>query len=467
MIQLRSLILFAVIMVSLIRANEETITFNKFGTVTLYYSPGKTSQVVLFISGDGGWNLGVVDMARSLVSLDVLVAGIDIIHYLKQLGSSNEKCSYPAQDFEALSKYIQKKMNFPSYHQPIIVGYSSGATLAYALIVQAPQGTFAGAMSMGFCPDLPLIKPFCHGSGLTFEPGPKGKGYNFLPADKLATPWIAVKGQVDQVCDPAFVDTFVKKVPGAEVVSLPKVGHGFSVEKNWMPQFKEAFNRLIKQHAQGNPQAEVSADVSGLPLVEVPVNGAQKDFFAVMISGDGGWAGIDKEVSASIAQSGVPVVGLNSLQYFWTARTPEVCAADLDRIINHYRIAWKKESVVVIGYSLGADVLPFMASRLPQATLDKIKLLAFLGLSPTADFQFHLTDWIGGSPGKTAKPVLPEIEKLKGRKMVCFYGTEDKESLGDEIDQKIVKAIPLEGGHHFGGHYDIIAQTILREVAGQ
>ena len=32
--------------------------------------------------------------------------------------------------------------HFPKYITPILVGYSSGATLAYATLVQAPVGTF-------------------------------------------------------------------------------------------------------------------------------------------------------------------------------------------------------------------------------------------------------------------------------------------------------------------------------------
>jgi type IV secretory pathway VirJ component len=68
-------------------------------------------------------------MARKLAALDALVVGINIIHYLKQLESSTEKCSYPAADFEALSQFVQKQLNYPSYVTPILVGYSSGATL--------------------------------------------------------------------------------------------------------------------------------------------------------------------------------------------------------------------------------------------------------------------------------------------------------------------------------------------------
>ena len=96
-----------------IQAIEQTEQFGRFGTVHLYYSGNTYSNVVLFISGDGGWNLGVVDMARQLSSMNALVVGIDIIHYLKQLEAADEKCSYPSGDFEMLSKYVQKKRGLP------------------------------------------------------------------------------------------------------------------------------------------------------------------------------------------------------------------------------------------------------------------------------------------------------------------------------------------------------------------
>ncbi len=126
--------------------------------------------MVLFVFGDGGWNLDVVDMARELSLLDSLVVGVD--NYLRELAKSNEKCSYPAADFELLSKFVQKKLDFPMYMTPVLVGYSSGATLVYATLVQALSNTFRGAISLGFCPDLPLTKPLCGGSGLEWELGP-------------------------------------------------------------------------------------------------------------------------------------------------------------------------------------------------------------------------------------------------------------------------------------------------------
>ena len=228
-------------------AAEETLAYGRFGKLTLYRNTPQPANVVLFVSGDGGWNLGVIDMARALADLDALVVGINITQYLKEINGSTEKCSYPAADFENLSKYIQKKLGFDRYRTPVLVGYSSGATLVYAVLAQSPPNTFRGAISMGFCPDLPLAKPFCPGHALKSEVAPKEHGYIFLPARGLSNPWIAFQGTTDQVCDAPTVVEFVKQVDTAELIMLPKVGHGFAVQKNWLPQFREAFKRLVKE----------------------------------------------------------------------------------------------------------------------------------------------------------------------------------------------------------------------------
>lgn len=72
----------------------ESVHFGHFGTVRLYKQSEQPKHVVLFVSGDGGWNLGVIDMARALSESDALVAGIDITYYLKQLAKDSNKCSY-------------------------------------------------------------------------------------------------------------------------------------------------------------------------------------------------------------------------------------------------------------------------------------------------------------------------------------------------------------------------------------
>jgi type IV secretory pathway VirJ component len=105
--------------------------------------------VTLFISGDGGWNLGVVGMAEHLVDLGSVVVGIDVRHYRDQVNRDGPGCQYFGGDFEDLSHTVQQRLGLDQYLLPVLAGYSSGATLAYAVAVQSPKGTYAGALSLG------------------------------------------------------------------------------------------------------------------------------------------------------------------------------------------------------------------------------------------------------------------------------------------------------------------------------
>jgi type IV secretory pathway VirJ component len=228
-------------------AAAESFSYGRFGQVTIYRGGGAPRDVVLFLSGDGGWNLGVITMAQRLADKRAVVAGIDIRHYLAQLELSTEQCVSPTTDLVNLSRFVQSKLRIKPNLQPTLVGYSSGATLVYAALVQAPKDTFKGALSLGFCPDLDLKKPLCKGMGIetTARRTPAGvlMGVDFLAAP-LSGKWISLQGELDQVCPAPAARKFMADVPGAQMVLLPKVGHGYSVEKNWVPQYEAAFQQI-------------------------------------------------------------------------------------------------------------------------------------------------------------------------------------------------------------------------------
>jgi type IV secretory pathway VirJ component len=441
------------------------MTFGRFGTVTVYDPPARPSRVVLFVSGDGGWNLGVVDMARRIAATGALVVGIDIRSYLRRLEASTESCVYPGADFEALSQFVQHDRELPSYITPGLVGYSSGATLVYAVLAESPPNTFRGAISMGFCPDPQLVKPMCPGNGLAWTSGPKGKGVIFLPAKTLEVPWIALQGASDQVCDSDSTASFVRQVPHASLMLLPKVGHGFSVPRRWAPELEQALRRLDHvsdpTERAGLEPGRGNQGVGDLPLVEVAASGPRSAAMAVLLTGDGGWGVTDRGIARSLAERGVPAVGLNSLRYFWHARTPETAASDLERILRHYRDAWNRDQFILIGYSLGADVLPFMASRLPAELLDRVRALVLIGPSHDVDFKFHIGDWLGEFHRKDDRPVLPEVQKLRGRTILCFHGNGEKNSLCSDLEHSLARVYVYPGGHRVGGRFEAIADTIL------
>ena len=445
-----------------VRAEETTDKFGRFGRITLYYPSPHPAHVALFVSGDGGWNLGVVDMAREIAALDTLVVGVDTTHYLKQLESAAEPCVYPAGDFELLSKYVQKKLGFPQYIKPLLIGYSSGATLVYAALVQAPSNTFLGAISLSFCPDMDLSKPFCRGSGLKWTRDRHGKTSVFLPATRLAVPWVVLQGAVDQVCDAAKAEKYVAQVSDGKIVMLPKVGHGFSVPKNWLPQFKKVFAQLTERGSE-TPLSSSAGTPPNLPLVAVAAPSPGSDCMAVFWSGDGGWADLDKEISAGLAERGIPVVGVNSLKYFWTKRTPEQTAQDLAHIIRQYAAEWHKEKVVLVGYSQGADILPFAVNRLQEEVRSRVELIVLLGPSLQADFEFHISNWLGSS-SSGAPATVPEIMQLGNTRLLCIYGEREADSACPDLHGNRIKKVALPGAHHFDGNYARIVESILGDL---
>lgn len=447
-------------------APADVLTFGRFGDVNVYGESTPPRDVVLFMSGDGGWNLGVISMARRLTDQGALVAGIDIRRYLAQLEKSTDKCVSPAADLENLSRYLESKLGLKDYLQPTLVGYSSGATLAYAALAQAPDGLFKGALSIGFCPDLNLKKPLCRGSGIEAAPrrDAKGilKGVDFLPAKQLSGKWISLQGEIDEVCPAAATQKFIETVPGARVVMLPKVGHGYSVEKNWVPQYEAAFAEITGAPVQAAPPG-LPAPVADLPLTLVLA--APEDsspWFGIFLSGDGGWVGLDRGVSRELAKHHIPIVGWDSLKYFWSPRTPQGAAQDLDRVVRHYAQEWNKTRVLLIGYSQGADTLPFMVNRLPETTHDMVGLTALLGISDNALFEFHVANWVGTPGGGLA--TAPELQRWSGAPYLCLYGEHDADSACADLTGKEGIAVKMSGGHHFGGSYADIAAQILKQM---
>jgi type IV secretory pathway VirJ component len=469
-------------------AGESTFAFPPFGTIHVYAPPFPPQQVVVFLSGDGGWNLGVVPMARRLAAEGALVAGVDVRRVFASLSGASP-CAYPAGGLEELSRAVQLRQRLPRYHRPVLVGYSSGATLAYAAVAQAPVETFRGALSLGFCPDVPLATPLCRGRGLTSRPLAKGLGRDLDPFPGLAVPWTVLHGDIDQVCAADAASAFVSRTGSGRIVRLPKVGHGFSVTSRWEPQYVDAFRAIASASpdapargatapAPASPATDgavaaaaspVAADpgrsaLADLGLVETlatgpPARPGLADAFAVILTGDGGWAGVDKAIAARLAGEGVPSVGWSSLEYYWTPRTPEAAAADLARAIEEYARRWRRPRVLVVGYSFGADVLPFLVTRLPPAVRSRVALAALVGLSPRASFEFHVAGWLGVDEGGEHATV-PEAERLAPTPVVCVRGDGESDSACGAL-AGTARVVTLPGGHHLGGDYARLVDELL------
>lgn len=205
--------------------------------------------------------------------------------------------------------------------------------------------------------------------------------------------------------------------------------------------------------------AQGKVEVDDLPLVQMaPLHGGVT--LAVFVTGDGGWRAIDRNVAAGLHARGFGVVGLVASRYFAQRRTPEEAADALQRIVMHYSIEWRAPRVIVVGYSRGAGVLPFMVNRMASPWRERVTTLALMGLDPTIDFEVTPFDLLRTHATPKEIPVSGEIEKLRGKQILCFFGVREEDSLCRTLSPFLVTRVAEPGGHHFAGNYDDLARTI-------
>ena len=215
--------------------------------------------------------------------------------------------------------------------------------------------------------------------------------------------------------------------------------------------------------------AEVPA-VGDLPLVEVPAPrdrpqgaDAREPPLVVILTGDGGWADIDQEIAAVLSANGMPVIGFNSLRYYWQPRTPEGAMRDVARVVAHYLHEYSLSRVVFIGYSFGADVLPFVVNRLPAEQHRSVEGVVLIGPSRLATFEIHISAWL---PWKKPEgtPLAPEFAKLDAHRVFCIHGSEEHDSSCLDLAKAGAGIAEISGGHHFGRQYQEVADRILAFV---
>jgi type IV secretory pathway VirJ component len=411
----------------------------RMGTVRLFRPRQPSSGFVFLFSDSSGWNDGLESAARSLAARDAVVFGVDLAAYRRGLAASDDGCHYVIAEMEDASERLQRDLGFPRYRSPILAGIGEGATLAYAGLAQSPAATIGGALSIDPVPVLHTTVPLCPGA--VSSPAPGG-GFSYAASSSLPGWW--------RVEAPAPAAAWLQAMMGAVAEPL--------LPSDSRPAAERLAAALLPLLAV--EQTNAPDDIADLPLVEIEAE-QPGQLMAVIYSGDGGWRDLDKDIGGELARQGVPTVGVDSLRYFWRERSPEEMANDLDTIIRHYTTEWRTPRVILVGYSFGAGTLPFAVNRLPGATREHVVLVSLLGLESRAAFEIELTAWLGAAPSTDAPPTLPEVLRLDPRRLQCFYGEEEEDTLCRDPQLAAAEVIRTKGGHHFDEDYVALAQRIL------
>ena len=434
--------LLMLVLVAACQPQEATIQAGRMGEVAYLVPEGEPNNVIFLFSDSAGWNVDLDEVAKTLQRKGAAVLKVPLPHYLDALRKSDDGCHYLISEIEDTSHRLQAELGTERYHAPILAGTGMGATLVYAALSQSPAATIFGAASDGAPARLDTKVPLCPGAASTSA---ADGGFTYSPKLDLNGWWRLLPSAEQR----QSAQKFIGGMAGAQLVTTP-VNAGLV----------ERFDRLLQPAFTASAGSGGSA-LTNLPLVELPVKN-KGSLMAVIWSGDGGWRDLDKTIGERLQSEGIPVIGVDSLRYFWREKTPEEIATDLADILRHYQKAWGRPRVILVGYSFGADVMPFAVNRLPEDLRLHIARISLLGLAQNAVFGIHVSDRLLGRTSKDELPVIPEVEKLDLQKVQCFYGAEEEDTACTASVFDRAERIETQGGHHFDRNYDALAQRILR-----
>ncbi len=106
--------------------------------------------------------------------------------------------------------------------------------------------------------------------------------------------------------------------------------------------------------------------------------------------------------------------------------------------------AWHKQRVLLVGYSFGADVLPFVVNRLPPELQARVASVSLLGIDSNASFEVRVADWVGADAG--GPPTRPELARITQLPVLCIYGAGEKDSICPGLPVGAVSAHRLASG---------------------
>ncbi|WP_029076458.1 AcvB/VirJ family lysyl-phosphatidylglycerol hydrolase [Kaistia adipata] len=434
-------------------ANDPAPAFKAglLGKPEILLPTGEVSGAIFLFSDKGGWTDADQQTAETLQKAGAIVVGVDTAKYLAGLEIDKaDECVYLVADIEDLSHQIQRSLGTGMYHSPVVAGVGAAGALGLAIAAQTPDATIGRTVVVDPDKVLPLVKPLCTDAPRVAASG--GTVYGLAQGD-LTNPVDVLYTAAAPADGKAHVEDLQKQ--GFKIKDRAADGDARAALE------ARLLHVLVPKSASDDPLAD-------LQLIELPTT-PKLDTLAIVYSGDGGWRDLDKSVAEALQKEGVPTVGLDSLRYFWSEKSPEQTSADLARIIEAYLERWNVEHVILIGYSFGADVLPNAYNRLPADVRDSVAEMSLLGLSEQVDYEISVGEFLG--TGASAGETLPDLKRIKPGVIQCVYGEDEGDSACPKLEGSGVEMIKTAGGHHFDGDYDALAAKILdgfkRRTAGE
>ena len=145
------------------------VSHGLFTDVQVFRPAGTPKQFVLLLSENDAPREAEQQLIRKMTAAGAMVSAVPLVPFYRRLEAQGGKCAFAAGAFENLARHIEAFEKLPTYLLPIVVGSGRASSFAYGLLAQAPDGTFASAMSLDFCPRLMFRTPLCGANALRWQ----------------------------------------------------------------------------------------------------------------------------------------------------------------------------------------------------------------------------------------------------------------------------------------------------------
>ena len=197
-----------------------------------------------------------------------------------------------------------------------------------------------------------------------------------------------------------------------------------------------------------------------LPLIESKSDG-DSDYYIIFLTGNGGWKELAQSVTQYLTSKNIPVLAINTKKYLWTEKGPAQIACDLEKLIDQYNIKWCKSRVVFLGYSMGAEVIPFAVNCLEDNYLNQLNDIILIGPWQKATFKVNLLDYV--MEVNKGADIYSELLKLK-TDSVYIICDDNEISICQKGLDGVIDHSTMPGGHHFGGDYAGLSKLIGKRL---
>ncbi len=183
-----------------------------------YRPDGAIKRLIFVLSEEESWSANLAPVIIPLPQQDNMVIWIDNREFLKQLNEQKTECTNVGIHLQNLIASVKQNEELPSPIPVILIGHMSGASLAYAGLLQSNTKTFSAYLSLGDCPRLEYSNPLCRTERLkkTLEQGAQ----KFASAGSILTLWLKSERNKEGMCKPEEADTFVKQILGTDVIHI-------------------------------------------------------------------------------------------------------------------------------------------------------------------------------------------------------------------------------------------------------